>query len=97
VFCQPLFCFFSFAGFGHYWSIRLELNRKNGYLNHMYTFVTGHVYQKNTNLQSVTQNPLLEMETNIALFELLEEETFPNFWTDVEIVIIFIKLSLNHL
>jgi hypothetical protein len=37
------------------------------------------------------------METNIALFELLEEETFPNFWTDVEIVIIFIKLSLNHL
>jgi hypothetical protein len=26
------------------------------------------------------------METNIALLELLEEETFTNFWTDVEIV-----------
>jgi hypothetical protein len=33
----------------------------------------------------------------VALLELLEEETFTNFWTDVEIVIIFIKLSLNHL
>ena len=68
--------------------------QKNGYLNHTCTFVTGHVYQKNTNLRSVTQNPLLKMETNIAL---LEVETFTNFWTDVEIVIIFIKLSLNHL
>jgi hypothetical protein len=37
------------------------------------------------------------METNIALLELLEVETFTNFWTDVEIEIIFIKLSLNHL
>ena len=67
--------------------------KKNGYLNHTCTFVTGDVYQKNTNLRSVTQNPLLKMETNIAL----EQETFTNFWTDVEIVIIFIKLSLNHL
>ena len=71
--------------------------QKNGYLNHTCTFVTGDVYQKNTNLRSVTQNPLLKMEPNIALLELLEEETFTNFWTDVEIVIIFIKLSLNHL
>ena len=66
--------------------------QKNGYLNHTCTFVTGHVYQKNTNLRSVTQNPLLKMETNIAMLELLEEETFKNFWTDVEIVILFIKL-----
>jgi hypothetical protein len=59
--------------------------QKHDYLNHTCTFVTGHVYQKNANLRSVTQNPLLKMETNIALLELLEGETFTNFWIHVEI------------
>jgi hypothetical protein len=35
---------------------------------------------------------LLKMKTNIVLLELLEEEKFTNFWIDVEIVIVLIKL-----
>lgn len=43
----------------------------------------------------VTQKTSGKIEANIALFELIKDDEYRNFWTEVEITILFEKPALK--